>query len=202
MHWLYYHCKSTTTLVLPYEFDFDLRIYRATARYVFPKTAAIFLISRTIGSAFRLYLVVIVLQRFVLILWYSFAMTVLISLALIFAYTYRGGLKRSLSLILYKHFFLVTSIFLTIVFICNSLDFSAIEAFEAVKTATTLKYSFEDFISSKFHFVKQIVGGIFVTIAMVGLDQDLMQKIWCCHHWRSSKKHVHFYRIFVDYILS
>jgi hypothetical protein len=55
--------------------------------------------------------------------------------------------------------------------------FSAIEAFEAVKTATTLKYSFEDFISSKFHFVKQIVGGIFVTIAMVGLDQDLMQKI-------------------------
>jgi hypothetical protein len=40
-----------------------------------------------------------------------------------------------------------------------------------VKTATTLKYSFEDFIS-KFHFVKQIVGGIFVTIAMVGLDQD------------------------------
>jgi hypothetical protein len=106
-------------------------------------------------------------------------MTVLISLALIFAYTYRGGLKRSLSPILYKHFFLVTSIFLTIVFICNSLDFSAIEAFEAVKTATTLKYSFEDFISSKFHFVKKIVGGIFVTIAMVGLDQDLMQKIWC-----------------------
>jgi hypothetical protein len=48
---------------------------------------------------------------------------------------------------------------LTIVFICNSLDFSAIEAFEAVKTATTLRYSFEDFISSKFHFVKQM-GGI------------------------------------------
>jgi hypothetical protein len=47
---------------------------------------------------------------------------------------------------------------LTIVFICNSLDFSAIEAFER---KTTLS---EDFISSKFHFVKQIVGGIFVTI--------------------------------------
>jgi hypothetical protein len=75
---------------------------------------------------------------------------------------------------------------LTIVFICNSLDFSAIEAFEAVKQQP-LKYSFEDFISSKFHFVKQIVGGIFVTIAMVGLDQDLMQKIWLCHHWRSQK---------------
>jgi Na+(H+)/acetate symporter ActP len=78
------------------------------------------------------------LQRFVFDFYgIPFAMTVLISLALIFAYTYRGGLKRSLSPILYKHFFLVTSVFLTIVFICNSLDFSAIEAFEAVKTATT-----------------------------------------------------------------
>jgi hypothetical protein len=115
------------------------------------KTAATFLISRTIGSAFRLYLVVIVLQRFVFDFYgIPFAMTVLISLALIFAYTYRGGLKRSLSPILYKHFSSY-SVFLTIVFICNSLDFSAIEAFEAVKTATTLKYSFEDFISSKFH---------------------------------------------------
>jgi hypothetical protein len=75
---------------------------------------------------------------------------------------------------------------LTIVFICNSLDFSAIEAFEAVKNSNYSKGFFEDFISSKFHFVKQIVGGIFVTIAMVGLDQDLMQKK-CCHHWRSSK---------------
>jgi hypothetical protein len=80
---------------------------------------------------------------------------------------------------------------LTIVFICNSLDFSAIEAFEAVKTATTLKYSFEDFISSKFH-CKTDRGWNIVTIAMVGLDQDLMQKNLLCHHWRSSKKHVHF----------
>jgi Na+/proline symporter len=76
------------------------------------KTAATIFFSRTIGSAFRLYLVVIVLQAFVFDFYgIPFAMTVLISLALIFAYTYRGGLKRSLSPILYKHFFLVTSVF-------------------------------------------------------------------------------------------
>ena len=59
------------------------------------KTAAsIFLISRTIGSAFRLYLVVLVLQRYVFDAFHvPFAATVLISLGLIFAYTYRGGLK-------------------------------------------------------------------------------------------------------------
>jgi hypothetical protein len=74
-----------------------------------------------------------------------------------------------------------------------TLDFSAIEAFKGENS--NYSKGFEDFISSKFHFVKQIVGGIFVTIAMVGLDQDLMQKICASHHWRSSK-HVH-YRIFV-----
>jgi O-antigen/teichoic acid export membrane protein len=56
-------------------------------------------------------------------------MTVLISLALIFAYTYRGGLK-TIIIWYFTNIFLVTSVFLTIVFICNSLDFSAIEAFE------------------------------------------------------------------------
>lgn len=150
--------------------------------YSYKTAATIFLISRTIGSAFRLYLVVIVLQRFVFDFYgIPFAMTVLISLALIFAYTYRGGLKTIIITDTLQTFFLVTSVFLTIVFICNSLDFSAIEAFEAVKNSNYSKvFFFEDFISSKFHFVKQIVGGIFVTIAMVGLDQDLMQKNLSC----------------------
>jgi hypothetical protein len=120
-------------------------------------------------------------------------MTVLISLALIFAYTYRGGLKRSLSLILYKHFSSYV-VFLTIVFICNSLDSLLLKLLKR-KTATTLKYSFEDFIS-KFHFVKQIVGGIFVTIAMVGLDQDLMQKKFV-PPLAKLKKTCSLYRIFV-----
>ncbi len=150
--------------------------------YSYKTAATIFLISRTIGSAFRLYLVVIVLQRFVFDFYgIPFAMTVLISLALIFAYTYRGGLKTIIITDTLQTFFLVTSVFLTIVFICNSLDFSAIEAFEAVKKSNYSKiFFFEDFISSKFHFIKQIVGGIFVTIAMVGLDQDLMQKNLSC----------------------
>jgi Na+/proline symporter len=62
--------------------------------YSYKTAATIFLISRTMGSAFRLYLVVIVFKRFVFDFYgIPFAMTVLISLALIFAYTYRGGLK-------------------------------------------------------------------------------------------------------------
>lgn len=146
------------------------------------KTAAtIFLISRTIGSAFRLYLVVIVLQRYVFDAFnVPFAMTVLISLGLIFAYTYRGGLKTIIITDTLQTFFLVSSVFLTIIFICQSLDFGAIQAFEAVKNSNYSKiFFYEDYLGGNF-VLKQILGGIFVTIAMVGLDQDLMQKNLSC----------------------
>ena len=157
------------------------------------KTAAtIFLISRTIGSAFRLYLVVIVLQRFVFDDFeVPFAVTVLISLALIFAYTYRGGLKTIIITDTLQTFFLVSSVFLTIIFICNSLDLGFVDAFETVKNSNYSKvFFFEDFVSSKFHFIKQILGGIFVTIAMVGLDQDLMQKNLSCSSIGEAQKNM------------
>ena len=156
------------------------------------KTAAtIFLISRTIGSAFRLYLVVIVLQRYVFDSYkIPFAITVLISLALIFAYTYRGGLKTIIITDTLQTFFLVSSVFLTIYFICNSLNFSAIEAFEAVKNSNYSKiFFYEDYLKGNF-FLKQILGGIFVTIAMVGLDQDLMQKNLSCKNIKEAQKNM------------
>jgi Na+/proline symporter len=156
------------------------------------KTAAtIFLISRTIGSAFRLYLVVIVLQRFVFDYFnIPFAVTVLISLGLIFAYTYRGGLKTIIITDTLQTFFLVTSVFLTIYFICASLDYSAFEAFEAVKESNYSKiFFYEDFLKGNF-VLKQILGGIFVTIAMVGLDQDLMQKNLSCKNIGEAQKNM------------
>ncbi len=156
------------------------------------KTAAtIFLISRTIGSAFRLYLVVIVLQRYVFDFYQiPFAATVLISLLLIFAYTYRGGLKTIIITDTLQTFFLVTSVFMTIYFICDSLDYSAVEAFEAVKNSNYSKiFFYEDYLKGSF-VLKQILGGIFVTIAMVGLDQDLMQKNLSCKNIGEAQKNM------------
>ena len=156
------------------------------------KTAAtIFLISRTIGSAFRLYLVVIVLQRYVFDFFnVPFAATVLISLGLIFAYTYRGGLKTIIITDTLQTFFLVSSVFLTIIFICQSLDLSAIQAFEAVKNSNYSKiFFYEDYLKGNF-VLKQILGGIFVTIAMVGLDQDLMQKNLSCKNIGEAQKNM------------
>ncbi|MEO8515312.1 MAG: sodium:solute symporter [Flavobacterium sp.] len=156
------------------------------------KTAAtIFLISRTIGSAFRLYLVVIVLQRYVFDYYgIPFTFTVLISLLLIFAYTYRGGLKTIIITDTLQTFFLVSSVFLTIFFICRSLDLNVIQSFEAVKNSNYSKvFFFEDYLKGNY-FWKQILGGIFVTIAMVGLDQDLMQKNLSCKNIGEAQKNM------------
>jgi Na+/proline symporter len=156
------------------------------------KTAAtIFLISRTIGSAFRLYLVVIVLQRYVFDYYgVPFTLTVLLSLLLIFAYTYRGGLKTIIITDTLQTFFLVSSVFLTIIFICKSLDLGIFQAFEAVKESQYSKiFFYEDYLQGNF-VLKQILGGIFVTIAMVGLDQDLMQKNLSCKNIGEAQKNM------------
>lgn len=187
----------TATVLLPLYYRLNLvSIYEYFENrlgfYSYKTAAAIFLISRTIGSAFRLYLVVIVFQRFVFDAFgIPFAITGLISLALIYAYTYKSGLKAIIITDTLQTFFLVSSVILTIVFICYSLDLNAIEAFETVKNSSYSKIFFwEDFVDSKFHFIKQFLGGMFVTIAMTGLDQDLMQKNLSCANIKDAQKNM------------
>jgi len=140
--------------------------------------AAIFLVSRTIGSAFRLYLVAIVLQHFIFDAWdIPFAITVTICLLLIWLYTNKGGLKTIIVTDTLQTTFLITAVILSIYFMAKGLDFGVVETFEAVKDSSYSKiFFFEDFVGSKANFWKQFLGGIFITIAMTGLDQDLMQK--------------------------
>ena len=143
------------------------------------KTAAgIFLISRTIGSSFRLYLVVIVLQKFIFDNYHvPFAVTVVICLVLIWSYTFRGGLKTIIITDSLQTFFLVSSVFLSIYFICRSLNMDVFQAADAIKNSSYSKIFFLDnFMSSHFHLSKEFLGGLFITIGMTGLDQDLMQK--------------------------
>lgn len=157
------------------------------------KTAAsIFLLSRTIGSAFRLYLVVIVLQRFIFDAYgLPFWATVLISLALIWSYTFKGGLKTIIITDTLQTLFLVTSVILTIYFICSSLGLNIPEAFETIKNSGYSKvFFYEDFLTNKFHVSKQLLGGMFVTIAMTGLDQDLMQKNLSCKNIGEAQKNM------------
>ncbi|MXV15906.1 sodium:solute symporter [Hufsiella ginkgonis] len=180
---LYYRMKLTS--IYGY-------IEQRLGTYSYKTAASIFLLSRTIGSSFRLYLVVIVLQRFIFDSYHiPFWATVLISLVLIWSYTFKGGLKTIIITDTLQTVFLVSSVFLTIYFICSSLGLNIAEAFETVKNSGYAKIVFvEDFAASKFHVSKQLIGGIFVTIAMTGLDQDLMQKNLSCKNIGEAQKNM------------
>ncbi len=171
------------TVLLPLYYRMNLTsiysyIEQRLGYYSYKTAAFIFLFSRTLGSAIRLYLVVIVLQRFIFDSYgVPFWVTVLVSLGLIWSYTFKGGLKTIIITDTLQTFFLVLSVFLTIYFICDSLSLNIPQAFETVKNSSYSKvFFFENFLTEKFFFSKQFIGGIFVTIAMTGLDQDLMQK--------------------------
>ncbi|MFA6085171.1 sodium:solute symporter [Mucilaginibacter sp.] len=180
---LYYRLKLTSI----YSY-----IEGALGTWSYKTAAGIFLISRTIGSAFRLYLVVIVLQRFIFDSYHvPFAATVLICLVLIWSYTFKGGLKTIIITDSLQTLFLVSSVFLSIFFICRSLHMTIFEAAETIKNSSYSKvFFFNDFLSSKFHFSKEFLGGLFITVGMTGLDQDLMQKNLSLKNIREAQKNM------------
>src|SRR6201987_554489 len=141
---LYYRLKLTSI----YSY-----IEGALGTWSYKTAAGIFLVSRIIGSAFRLYLVVIVLQRFIFDSYHiPFAVTGLICLVLIWLYTFRGGLKTIIITDSLQTFFLVSSVFLSIYFICSSLHMNIFEAADAIKNSSYSKiFFFNNFLSSHFH---------------------------------------------------
>src|SRR5699024_998029 len=140
--------------------------------------AMLFLISRTVDSAFSLYLVAIILLRYIFdALNVPFSVTIILCLVLIWLYTNKGGLKTIIITDTLQTFFLILAVILSIFFMAQGLDMSFTEAMEAVKESSYSKiFVWEDFLGSKNHAWKHIIGGAFVTIGMTGLDQDLMQK--------------------------
>lgn len=185
------------TILLPLYYRMHLTsiyevIERTLGKVSHKTAAAIFLLSRIIGSAFRLYLVAIVLQRFIFNeMGVPFWLTIVICLLLIWGYTFRAGLKTIIITDTLQTVFLVTSVFLSIIFICNSLDLNLAGAFKTIKESNYSKVFFTgDFVTSKFHLSKQFLGGLFVTIGMFGLDQDLMQKNLSCRNIREAQKNM------------
>lgn len=157
------------------------------------KTGAfIFLISRIIGSAFRLFLVAIVLQHFIFDAWrIPFWVTVAVSLALIWTYTFRGGLKTIIITDTIQTLFLVASVLLSIFFIAKTMHLDLGGLFETVKRSSYSKIFFwEHFTDDKRHFFKYFLGGVGVSVAMTGLDQDLMQKNLSCKNLAEAQKNM------------
>ena len=156
------------------------------------KTGAFFfLLSRVLGAAFRLYLVAIVLQQFIFDKWnVPFEITVIISILLIWIYTFRGGIKTIVWTDTLQTLFMITAVILSIHFITDSLDwtFSEFLVSEELKAYSIIFNT--DSILEKGYFLKSFFGGVFITICMTGLDQDMMQKNLSCKSLKDAQKNM------------
>lgn len=153
--------------------------------------AAFFFISRVIGSAFRLFLVALVLQRFVFDAWnVPFVITVIVSIVLIWLYTSKGGIKTVIWTDTFQTLFMLTSVFVTIYFIMNKLGWGFADIFTAPEIQPYTKTFFTEDFLVKDYFWKSFIGGAFITIAMTGLDQDMMQKNLTISNLKDAQKNV------------
>lgn len=164
--------------------------------------ASFFLLSRTLGSAIRLFIATEVLQMFLFEdLGVPYWATALITIVLIWIYTFKGGVKTIIYTDSFQTIFLISSVIICVIIIANTLDCGFGDLWDKIsaKTATNGKslttiFFFDDPLS-KGYFWKQFIGGAFLAIAMTGLDQDLMQKNLTCKSIGEAKKNMYSFTV-------
>jgi Na+/proline symporter len=152
--------------------------------------SAFFLLSRTIGSAARLYLAVNVLQIAIFApIGVPFVVTVFISIALIWLYTHRGGVQTIIWTDTLQTLFLLIALFITIYLVGQQMNMGL---GDMIQTISDSKYShmFEWDWKNPHFFGKDFFAGVFIAIVMTGLDQDLMQKNLTCKSIGEAQKNM------------
>lgn len=154
------------------------------------KTGAwFFFISKILGAAVRFYVVCIVLQTLVFgPLGIPFVVNVMVTIALIFLYTLQGGVKTVIWTDTLKSLCLILSVVLSIVFIAKGLGLGFGDFIDKVSKDGHTKIFYFDDPKSGLYFWKQFLSGVFMVIAMTGLDQDMMQRSLACKDPKSAQK--------------
>jgi Na+/proline symporter len=138
--------------------------------------ASFFILSRTLGATARLYLVVKILQVFILDnLHVPFWATTVVILAMILLYTYEGGVKTIVYTDTLQTSGMLLGLIICSIYILSNLHLSVGDALVAMQ-AKGIATVFNPDVNAKSFFLKQIIGGAFITLTMTGLDQEMMQK--------------------------
>lgn len=156
--------------------------------------ASFFLLSKIIGAAARLYLVVLILQTYVFSTWnIPFGITVIVSILLVWLYTYRSGVKTIIWTDTLQALCLVGTLVVIIWQVKDRMGLDMTGMWQAVTDSPHFRmFEWNDWGSTQ-HFVKQFFSGIFITIVMTGLDQDMMQKNLSCKSLKDAQKNMYTY---------
>ena len=152
--------------------------------------ASFFILSRTVGATARLYLVINVLHIFILSkLNIPFWVSVSVVLIMILLYTFKGGVKTIVYTDTLQTTLMILGLIVCVGYILTHLNISVSSAINAMESKSLTKvFNFD--IKSKGFFIKQIIGGAFITIAMTGLDQEMMQKNISVKNLKDSQKNM------------
>lgn len=152
--------------------------------------AGFFIISRLLGTSLRLFLVISVLHTFIFDAWnIPFWFSNLIVLMLVVLYTYKGGIKTIIYTDTVQTTFMLLAVILSIIFISNDLGITAGKLFSTAAATSSTKMLVADWHNERF-FLKQFLSGVFITIAMTGLDQEMMQKNLSCRNLKDARKNM------------
>jgi Na+/proline symporter len=158
------------------------------------KTGAFFfLLSRTIGASFRLYLVANVMQIAIFDAWnVPFWLTVSLTIVLIWIYTFRSGIKTIIWTDTLQTLFMLLAVGVSIWLISDKMDLGLLDLTQTIRQSD---YSQIFFWEGKQHFLKQFLSGAFLAIVMTGLDQDMMQKNLSCRSLSDAKKNMYSFSV-------
>ena len=157
-----------------------------------------FLLSRTIGASFRLYLVANVMQIAIFDAWHvPFWFTVSVTIVLIWLYTFRSGIKTIIWTDTLQTLFMLLAVVVSIYLISKDFGWSLKELIHQVDVSQHSKIFF---LEGKQHFIKQFLSGAFLAIVMTGLDQDMMQKNLSCRTLKEAKKNMYSFSIVLVFV--
>lgn len=178
-----YYRQNLTSIYTYLENRFGEKSYKTGAAY--------FILSRIIGASFRLFLVAGVLHTFVfdpfgIPFWGAVAITII----LIFLYTSKSGIKTVVYTDTLQTTFLIAAVILTLIFMINDLNWSLGDTVSNLVNDPNTQIFHWDGNSSNV-FWKQFLGGVFIALAMTGLDQDMMQKNLSINSIRNAQKNIY-----------
>ena len=156
--------------------------------------ASFFLLSKIVGAAARLYLVVLILQTYVFSTWHiPFAVTTIMSILMVWLYTFRSGIKTIIWTDTLQALCLVAMLVVIIIQVQEKMDLDFGGMMQTLVESPHFRlFEFGDWHSTQ-NFFKQFISGIFITIVMTGLDQDMMQKNLSCKSLRDAQKNMYTY---------
>jgi len=187
-----YYRLNLTSIYSYLETRFGFWSYKTGAFY--------FILSRTIGASFRLFVVVNVLQTFVFDNWgVPFWLTVATFIALILLYTFKGGVKTIVWTDMLQTTFMLLSMVLSVILIARQMDMSFGALIDKLVNGDYTKIVNTEWRPRGF-FLKQFFGGMFIAIAMTGLDQEMMQKNISVKTLKDSQKNMFTFSIILLFV--